>query len=168
MEKITKEDELELISINNNSKDTVRIPRTNKSYNIGWIKEITKEKLSLLELNSGIDATSDSNKRNVKKRAKFLSKCASLIILNGIKIHFFYWILWRYLYYIKGYSADQLLPIIQVAKKKVMQVESYLAMVLVSQMNITGAMLTMEEQERLQAELLSAQNQRSEKNTNGL
>lgn len=168
MRKVTQEEEAELISIENDSYDIVRIPRTNDEWKVRWLKEIQLEKLSILELKYGISATSEDNLPNVKKRARFLSKSAACCLLSGLKLYFLYGILWRYLYYFKAYSADQLLPIIQSAKKKAPQVESYLAMVLVGQMKITNPMLTMEEQNRFQAELLSAQNQPLEKNTDGL
>lgn len=168
MKKVTKEDELELSSINNNDYELVGIPRSKDKWKVRWLNDVQLEKISILELKSGIMATAEDSVSNVKKRAKFLSKSAAYCLLSGLNIHFLYGLLWRYLYYVKAYSADQLLPIIQTAKKKAPQVESYLAMVLVGQMKITNPMLTTEEQNRFQAELLSAQNQPSEKNTDGL
>lgn len=163
----TATDQLELMSIDRDFGDTISIPRTIDTYNIRWIKPITLEKLSILELNDGIDVASDDTPSNVKKRAKFLSKAASYIILNGFKIVLFHWLFWRYLYYIKGYGAEQLLPIIQTAKKKAQQLESYLASVLVAQMKITNPTLTKEEVEHIQSELTLALNQQSEKNMSG-
>lgn len=168
MEKVTREDELELLSIENNYADIVEIPRTKDKWKVRWMEDVQMEKLSILELKSGISSTSEDSIANVKKRAKFLSKAAAYCLLSSLKIWFLHGLLWRYLYYVKAYSADQLLPIIQTAKKKAPQVESYLAMVLVGQMKITNPMLTTEEQNRFQAELLSAQNQPSEKSTAGL
>lgn len=168
MEKVTKEDELELLSADNNNYDIVEIPRSKDKWKVRWLNDVQMGKLSVLELKSGISATSEDSVSNVNKRSRFLSKAAAYCLLSGLNIHFLHWVLWRYLYYIKGYSADQLLPIIQTAKKKAPQVESYLAMVLVGQMKITNPMLTTEEQGRFQAELLSAQNQPLEKSTDGL
>lgn len=167
MEKVTKKDQQELISIENDNYDIVEIPRTSDKWKVRWLKEIQLEKLSILELKYGIMATNQDSIANVKKRARFLAKSAACCLLSGSRLYIFYSILWRYLYYIKAYAADQFLPIIQTAKKKAPQVESYLAMVLVGQMKITNPMLTAEEQNRFQAELLSAQNQPSEKNTDG-
>lgn len=168
MEKVTNEDEKELMSIENDLYDIVEIPRTKDKWKIRWLKEAQMEKLSILELKYGIMATSEDNIANVKKRARFLSKAAACCLLPGLKLYVLYSFLWRYLYYIKGYSADQLLPIIKIAKKKAPQVESYLAMILVGQLKITNPILTVEEQNRFQAELLLEQNQPSEKNTDGL
>lgn len=168
MEKVTKEDELELLSIENNHYDVVVIPRTKDKWKVRWLNDVQIGKLSILELKSGLSVTGEDNISNINKRAKFLSKAVAYCLLSGLNIHFFHWVLWRYLFYVKAYSADQLLPIIQTAKKKAPQVESYLGIVLVGQMKNTNPMLTMEEQNRLQAELLSAQNQPSEKSTDGL
>ncbi|SBV91922.1 hypothetical protein [uncultured Dysgonomonas sp.] len=158
----------ELLSINSNGKDVIEIPRTKDRYKVGWIRPFTTEKLSLLELNSGIEATNTETDKNVKGRAKILSKAASYIILNGVSIFFFHWLVWRYFYYIKGYSFDQLLPIIEKAKKKVPQVKLYLGLTLVSHMKITNPTLTKEEADQFQAELSSALNLPLEKNMDGL
>lgn len=168
MIKTTREDELELSSIDQDIPEVVHIPKSKDTWLINWLKDNQIEKLSLLELESGIEATSSDTIINVKKRAKFLSKAASYCLLSGVKMYLFHWILWRYLYYIKNYSSDQLLPIIQIAKKKATPVESYLGMVLVGQMKNTNPMLTAEEQQRFQAELISAQNQPLEKSMDGL
>lgn len=167
MNKLTNEDQQELLSINGNFKDIVKIPRSKDTWQIGWICDRTRELVSLLEMKSGLDVTGTDTPDNARKRAKFLSKAASYFVLNGVKIWFFHWFLWRYLYYIKGYSADQLLPIIQTAKKKAPQVESYLGSVLVAQMKITNPTMTSQEAERFQAELSSELGQPSERNTTG-
>lgn len=167
MKKVTTEDQKELLSINSNSADIVTIPRTKDKYKVRWICNLALEKISLLELESGYEATSAEDAPNIKKRAKFAAKAAAYFILNGIKIHFFHWLLWRYFYYVKGYSADQLLPIIETAKKKVPQVELYASLMLVSQVKITNPNLTTEEAERFQAELSSVLRQPSEKSTDG-
>lgn len=164
----TTEDQLELLSIDVDLEDKIAIPRTKDIFNIKWIKPYTQERLSFLELNDGLEVASDNTPTNIRKRAKFLSKAASYVILNGVKIALFHWIYWRYLYYIKGYSADQLLPIIELGKKKVPQLESYLGSVLVSQMKNTNPALTQEEAEYIRSELILATSQPSEKNTYGL
>lgn len=168
MEKPSIRDQQELLSTALNLKNEIHIPRTNISYNIGWIRPRTLEKISLLELESGVEATSQETTRNIKRRAKLLSKAASYFILNGVKIFFFHWIFWRYLYYIKGYTADQLFPIIEIAKKKAQLLKLYQTSILVSHMKITNPTLTQEEAELFQAELLSVLNQPSEKSTDGL
>lgn len=168
MKKTTIKDQQKLMSVDQNQTDSVSIPRTKKSYNIGWIKPETLAKISLLELESGIESTSQETARNIKKRAKLLSKAASYFILNGIKIFFFHWIFWRYLYYVKGYTVDQLSPIIEMAKKKAQLLKLYQTSILLSHMKITNPTLTQEEAELFRAELLSGLDQPSEKNMAGL
>lgn len=148
----TIEEQKELLSINADGKEEIQMPFSKDVFKIGWMKEITKEKLSLLELNAGLEVASTDTKKDVTKRARFMSMAASLIILNGVKINLFHWFYWRYLYYIKGYSANQLYPIIELGKKKAVQVDSYLGSILVAQMKITNPMLTMEEQAQLQSQ----------------
>lgn len=148
----TIEEQKELLSINTDGKEEIQIPFSKDTFKIGWMKDSTKEKLSLLELDSGLEVASSDTKKDVRKRARFMAKAASLIILNGIKANTFHWAYWRYLYYIKGYSSNQLLPIIQLGKKKAVQVDSYLGSILVAQMKITNPMLTMEEQAQLQSQ----------------
>lgn len=155
MNKPTIEEQKELLSINSDGKEVVEIPYSKKKFKVGWMKEITKEKLSLLELNSGIEATQEDTPKSVKLKSKYLAKASSLILLNGWMIIFFHWIYWRYLYYFKGYSANQLLPIVKVGKKKAVLVESYIATTLVAQMKVTNPMMTKEEVERFQAGLSS-------------
>lgn len=155
MNKPKKEDELLLQSIDQDGFDIVTIPRTKDEYKVGWIKPRTHEKLSGLELKDGLGSTESDTLISIQKRSKFLSKAASYILLNGIKIFFFHWLYWRYLYHIKGYSADQLLPIIEIAKKKVPAMKFYQASILVSQMKITNMIMTQEEAEQFQREHIS-------------
>lgn len=164
----TTEDQLELVSIDLDFGEKVSIPRSKDTYNIKWMKPYTLERLSVLELTSGMEIASQHTIRDAKKRAKFLSKAASYIILNSFSIMLFHKIYWRYLYYLKGYSSEQLLPIIQTAKKKAQQLESYVASVLVSQMKTTNPALTQEEAEHIRSELTSGISLPSEKSTDGL
>lgn len=149
----TTADEKELLSLNENGKDEVAIIRTDKKYFIGWMKGYTLERLSKLELKEGVKAEDEDSDSVFEKRSKFMSKAASLCILNGIKIKLFHWLYWRYLYYIKGYTFDQLEPIIITAKKKVPASSWYIASALVNQMKITNMTMTMEEAERFRAVL---------------
>lgn len=145
MNQPTIENQQELLSINENGKTEVVIPGTPDRVKIGWMKPYTLERVSriILKKEGRIDDYDP----------KILSQLASLYILNGIKILFFHRIYWRYLYYVKGYRYDQLLPIIETAKKKV-PAEAYIkATILASGMKITPMSLTKEEAESIQAEL---------------
>ncbi|PXV62379.1 hypothetical protein CLV62_12068 [Dysgonomonas alginatilytica] len=163
MNQPTIEDEKLLLSIQENDKDELTIPRTKKKYMIGWMKGFTLERLSKLELMEGVKAEDEDSIKIITNRSKFLSKAASLCLLNGLKIKFFHWIYWRYLYYVKGYSFDQLEPIIILSKKKVPAGSWYIGSALVSQMKITNMTMTTEEVQRFRRELSSEQEPPSEK-----
>lgn len=153
----TVQDEKTLLSIQEDGKDIIAIPRTNKNISIGWLKGYTLERLSKLELYEGVRSTDEDTSRVIEHRAKFMAKSASICILNGLKIMFFHWIYWRYLYYVKGYTFDQLEPIIATAKKKVPAGSWYIGSALVSQMKITSMTMTQKEAERFRAALSSEQ-----------
>lgn len=153
MQEASIQDEKDLLSIQNNWKEKITIPRTGKKVKIGWMKGYTLEKLSKLELKEGLKEEEADSVKVIEKRSKFMAKAASLCILNGIKIFFFHSFYWRYLYYLKGYTFDQLEPIIVAAKKKVPAASWYIASALVARMKITGMTMTMEEAERFRAAL---------------
>lgn len=142
----TTQDEKELLSVDNNALSEVHIPGSKDTVKIGWIKPYTLERASKIILRK---------KENLDRYdPKLLVKLASLYILNGPKIILFHPIYWRYLYYIKGYRYDQLMPIIEEAKKKV-PVEAYIkATILALGMAITPMNLTKEEAESIRAGLL--------------
>jgi len=159
MKKPTIKQEQELLDVNNGTKTDVHIPRSKKVFHIGWIKPYTIERISGLVLN---EETAD-----YKAKSRYASKVTALSVLNGIKILLFYPIYWRWLYYCKGYQYDQLLPVVELSKKKV-PVKAYLMLtILSSQMKITGLTMTKEEAGQFQAELLSASGLPSEKSTGG-
>lgn len=155
MQQPDRQDEELLISIQENGKDSITIPKTNKIVKVGWMKGYTLEMLSKLELKEGVKEEDADTEKVIEQRSKFMSKAASLCLLNGIKIKFFHWLYWRYLYYVKGYSFDQLEPIILLAKKKVPASSWYIGSALVSQMKITNLTMTIAEAERFRAVLSS-------------
>ncbi len=152
------ETQKELLEVNNGYEEIV-IPNTTKKVKIGWQKGYTLERLSILELNEGIKEDDGTKEKTIKNRTRFVAKSASIVILNGMKIFFFHWIYWRYLYFIKGYTYEQLEPIIKAAKKKVQVKSYYLSTTLVVQMKITNLQMTNKEANRIQAELLSESGQ---------
>ncbi len=167
MRQPTKEDERQLLSVQDNSAEEILIPRCGKKVKVGWMKGYTLERLSKLELNEGLKAEDEDSEKIIKRRAKFVAKAASLVLLNGIKIFFFHCFYWRYLYYLRGYAFDQLEPIVSCAKKKVPASSWYIVSALVSQMKITNMTMTPEEAERFRAALSSEQEPCSEKTTSG-
>lgn len=164
MDKPTIEDEKELMSIHDNDATIVSIPRSNKTFKVRWIKPYTGERITKLafanERNKAVTkrmagkVDDESSIKDISDLSKFSSKLASLCLLNGVKIFFFHWIYWRWLYYVKGYDYKQLSPIIETAKKKMTQGALFLNTVSGVQMKITNMTMTKEEANLFQAELL--------------
>ncbi|NDV68594.1 hypothetical protein [Dysgonomonas sp. 25] len=155
MQEPSIQDEKDLLSIQNNEKEDIVIPRTNKILKVGWMKGYTLEKLSKLELKEGLKENDADSEKVIEQRSKFMAKAASLCLLNGIKIFFFHWFYWRYFYYLRGYTFDQLEPILVLAKKKVPAASWYIGLALVARMKITNMTMTMEEAERFRHVLSS-------------
>lgn len=140
----TKEDEQLLVSVQNNLKDAVKV--RNKTYMIGWMHLGIGDWVSDLIANGGDN--------------KIMAKAAALIVLNGFwKAHLWYWLVWRWFYYVKQYNAAELTPLFQTAQKKTLQEErtAYLSdMMLLAALSTTRKQMTPEEARRIHQELLSA------------
>lgn len=140
-------DQENLLSVNRNELTEVVVPGTKDTVRVGWIKPYTLERVTRLIL--------QNEKGEEECDPKLMAKLSSLFVLNGMSIFFLYPFYWRYLYYIKGYRFDQLLPIIKTAKKKV-PIDAYVkAIILASGLKTTSMSMTKEEIESIQAELLS-------------
>ena len=140
-------DQENLLSVNRNELTEVVVPGTKDTVKVGWIKPYTLERVTRLIL--------QNEKGEEECDPKLMAKLSSLFVLNGMSIFFLYPFYWRYLYYIKGYRFDQLLPIIKTAKKKV-PIDAYVkAIILASGLKTTSMSMTKEEIESIQAELLS-------------
>lgn len=131
------EDEKLLNEVMEDSVDVVSIKNTNKKYKIGWLKKGTMRKISSETLKDGEDDA-------------LSAKTAALVILNNYwKIKFFYPILWRWFFYIKEYSDEQLSDIIAVGKKKVPYIQFLTNTILVTGMRDTIMTMTKKEAERI-------------------
>lgn len=107
---------------------------------LGWLHKGTTRKFTHIEL---------KEKNEWKKRIK---QCAVVQLNNVWKIRFFYWLLWRYYYYIIDLDVWEVLGVLNVAKKKIQSAAFQLTTILATAM--TDAMMTMTkaEAERFQAE----------------
>ncbi len=134
----TQEEEKLLMSVRENWKDPVVV--RGKTYHVGWTHPFTEDRITQLMLKDGNDS-------------KVLAQCAALIILGGYwKTRFFYWIVWRWFYYIKQYTSKELTPIFELAQKKTAQEEAaaYLnATILLTVLKDTKKMMTKAEAERI-------------------
>lgn len=151
----TIEDEQLLDEIIEDSTTEVGIKDTKKKYRIGWMKKGTMRKITSVTLKKGDDDM-------------LSAKTAALIILNNYwKIKFFYPILWRWFYYFKEYTDEQLSEIISVGKKKVPYIAFLTNTILVTGMRDTIMTMTKEEAERIRQGLHTEKPQQSEKSTVG-
>jgi hypothetical protein len=107
---------------------------------LGWLHKGTTRKFTHIEL---------KEKNEWKKRIK---QCAVVQLNNVWKIRFFYWLLWRYYYYIIDLDVWEVLSVLNVAKKKIQSAAFQLTTILATAM--TDAMMTMTkaEAEHIQAE----------------
>lgn len=111
-----------------------------KKHMLGWLHKGTTRKFTHIEL---------KEKNEWKKRIK---QCAVVQLNNVWKIRFFYWLLWRYYYYIIDLDVWEVLGVLNVAKKKIQSAAFQLTTILATAM--TDAMMTMTkaEAEHIQAE----------------
>lgn len=139
----TDKDKRTLDSIVENSKDYVEV--RGRKWGVRWVRNRARRKV-----------TSIIN--NEKDEDKVVFKCVAALRLNGFfKIFFFYWILWRWYYYVKQYSEDDLVPFIDLCKKKV-PVEGYLiATMLLTGMRDDTMNMTREEVSRILQERTGGQ-----------
>lgn len=109
-----------------------------KTIKIGWLHNHTIRKFSHIMVSE-----SDPVKRN--------TKLCTIILLNNIfKIFFFYWILWRWNYYVRDLDSVDILKVLDVAKKKVPQEPFYLATALA--IGMTDLMMMMTKKEALHSQ----------------
>lgn len=162
----TTQDEKELLAINNDEKTVIEIPRSKKKYRIGYIKSYTQERFTKFILDAEPEAPNSelSVLTDITKRSRLHHKAAAVIILNDwFKIKLLFPIFWRWLFFIKGYTPDQLQPIIVEGKKKIQAADYSINMAFLAMMMETTKLMTTKEAKAYQAELLSAYGQNSEK-----
>lgn len=146
----TRDDERLQMSVRQNQSDEVEV--RGRKYKVRWMHPGTMEWITSLVLKDGNDA-------------KILCQASALIVLNGFwKCHLFYWIVWRWFYYIRQYNASELEPLIQTAQKKTQQEVSmaYLSgTMLLTALKDTTKQMTKAEAERTLQELRSVSDGKS-------
>lgn len=142
IEEATREDEKALKAVTRNGSDDVVV--RGKTFKVKWMHPATTDKITCLMLEDGNDN-------------KVLCQAAALIVLNGFwKVHLWYWIVWRWFYYVKQYSAVELTPLFETAQKKTQQEEAtaYLQdTILLTALKDTKKQMTKAEAERTLQEL---------------
>mgnify|MGYP006972482874 FL=1 len=140
---VNNEEQQKLNNIVDNAPTTVKL--RGKDIAIYWLRRETLREMSSVMLSDGDESM-------------ISCKCVALIVLNGFwRIKLFYWLLWRWYYYVQQYYDEELAPIILEAKKKV-PLESYLTnTILLTGMKDTMMTMTRSEAERIRQELSTAQ-----------
>lgn len=112
------------LSLINNDADVVEILRTKKKYKIRWMKHGQIEKLTKLLVKNAGDKLDISDA--IIEDGKIACKAAAIIILDGYwKLKFWYWLVWRWFYYVEQYDDIQLQKLLEIGKKKVPQNQFY-------------------------------------------
>ena len=140
----TTEDEKLQMSVRKNEADVVEV--RGRKFKVRWMHPFTTEWITSLMLKDGNDA-------------KVVCQASALIALNGYwKAKFLYWIVWRWFYYIRQYTSQELVPLIEMAQKKTAQevAVAYLnATMLLTALKDTAKQMTKEEAGRTLQELRS-------------
>lgn len=147
----------ELNSIHEDRLDRVRVGGGFKR--IGWIKPDVNYRL-----NGVIDGAV-----GLRAKAQIPHKLVALAVLNGVfRIKFFYWFLWRWYYYVRGYSYADLVDAVVLIKKKIQLDEYWLNMALSVEVMSSWKTLMEKEAEEYRQELTRAEQDISEKSKVGL
>jgi hypothetical protein len=157
MSKILKqpdiEEQRELRSVENDLPENVYV--RGRIYKIKWMKNFTREHITDTILKEGNDD-------------KQSCMCAALMVLNGFwKIKFMYWIVWRFFYYIKQYTENELTELLEMGKKKVPLDAYYANIISLTELKVTSMMMKKKEVASSLAVQNTEQPLKSEKNTDG-
>ena len=152
-----------------NMPTEVQIPGTKKKVKIKGIKPFTIEKITQLWLkrdSMAIPTDSASTLKSMCSEPYFAVKEALYFVLNGwLKIILFHGIMSFWWGKVKGYTDEQMFPIIQEGKKKLPLTAHWMIMAYSADMRTDMIKMTKTEAEQFRAELLSAANQLSSKNS---
>ena len=119
-----------------------------KKRKIGWLHKGTMRKCSHIAIKE-----KDEWKRNVKI-------CVAILLNNVWKIRFVYWLLWRWLYYVKDIDVVEVLNVLDKSKKKIPSNAFSLTTILVTGMTDLMMTMTRKEAKAIQAERAGEQHSR--------
>ena len=125
------EAEKELHDIVHNVKTEVKVRDT--TFRVGGIYNDTLDKITSILIDA--DAAEREESRNEEKMSqserehlerirfvrerKVTAKCAAAIVLNGFfRIRLLWWLVWRWLFYVRQYTDEEFAPLIVELKKK--------------------------------------------------
>lgn len=119
-----------------------------KKRKIGWLHKGTMRKCSHIAIKE-----KDEWKRNVKI-------CVAILLNNVWKIRFVYWLLWRWLYYVKDIDVVEVLNVLDKSKKKIPSNAFSLTTILATGMTDLMMTMTRKEAKAIQAERAGEQHSR--------
>lgn len=158
--------------LNEVTEDTpaiVHIPGTKKKVSIRGVKPYTLERITKLWLERDTMAAPEDTASTLKSMCSepyFAVKEALYFVLNGWwKINLFHKFLTFWWGKVKGYTDEQMLPIILEGKKKLPLTAHWMIMAYSSDMRMDAVKMTKMEAEQFRAELLSAAKQLSSKSS---
>ena len=158
-----------LNEITDNAPTEVQIPGTKKSVRLRGVKPYTLERITKLWLERDAMAVPEDSASTLKSMCSepyFATKEALYYVLNDwLKINLFHRFLTFWWGKVKGYTEEQLLPIILEGKKKLPLTAHWMNMAYSADMRTDMVKMTKTEAEQFRAELLSAANQLSLKNS---
>lgn len=147
----------------------VKIPFTNKSVSLRGVKPYTLERITQLWLDRDSMAVPEDSASTLKSMCSepyFAIKEALYFVLNDWwKINLFHRFLTFWWGKVKGYTDDQMLPIILEGKKKLPLTTHWMLMAYSADMRMDMKKMTKTEAEQYRAELLSAAKQLSSKSS---
>jgi hypothetical protein len=147
----------------------VSIPNTNKSVKIRGVKPYTLERITKLWLERDLAAAPTDSASTLKSMCSepyFAVREALYFVLNSWwKINLFHRFLTFWWGKVKGYTDEQMLPIIQEGKKKLPLTAHWMIMAYSADMRTDMVKMTKTEAEQYRAELLSVASQLSSKNS---
>lgn len=150
----------------------VEIPGTKKKVKLRGVKPYTLERITRLWLkrdSMAIPENSASTLRSMCSEPYFAVKEALYFVLNSWwKINLFHRFLTFWWGKVKGYTEDQMLPIILEGKKKLPLTAHWMIMAYSADMRTDVVKMTKKEAEQFRAELLSAAKQLSSKSSHAM
>lgn len=170
VEQPTIEQQREYLSLRDNTPTVVHIYGTKKTYKIRWLKNGQIEKLSRLLVHKKPTDNEDESidvLDEIVEDSKLACKTSAIYLLDGFFKIKFYWLLWRWFYYVKEYSAIQLAEILETGKKKIPLTQFFLLTMSLTEARDSLMMMTTREAEHILREQSLARNSSTENNSNG-
>ena len=150
----------------------VLIPSTNKTVSIRGIKPYTLERITQLWIERDVASAPEDSSGTLKSMCiepYFAIKEALYFVLNSWwKINLFHRVMTFWWGKVKGYTDEQMLPIIMEGKKKLPLTAHWTIMAYSADMRMDMMKMTKKEAEQYRAELLSVANHLSSKNSHAM